>query len=158
MAHAREEGTNEPTSLTYGQALEEALCSGWIDGRRQAVDAATYRQHLTPRRARSVWSQRNVDLVAALTAAGRMRPRGRREVERAQADGRWDRAYAGQAAATVPDDLAAAVAASAAAAQRFAALTRAERYAAIHPVITAPSAAARRARVAAVVARLASGD
>ena len=69
-------GTTEPTSLTYAEALDEALCSGWIDGRKQARDAATFRQHFTPRRARSMWSTRNVDIVARLIAEGRMRPRG----------------------------------------------------------------------------------
>lgn len=85
-------GTETPTSLTYAEALEEALCSGWIDGRRNSVDHTTYRQHFTPRRARSLWSKRNVELVAGLMEAGRMRGRGQSEIDRARADGRWDRA------------------------------------------------------------------
>lgn len=88
-------GTTTPTTLTYGQALEEALCSGWIDGRRNALDAGTFLQLFTPRRRASIWSQRNVGLVAELVAAGRMRPRGRAEVDRAVDDGRWQRAYTG---------------------------------------------------------------
>ena len=78
-------GTTIP-SLTYALALDEALCSGWIDGRRNSLDATTFRQHFTPRRVRSLWSKRNVDLVAGLIAAGRMRPRGFAEIERAIAD------------------------------------------------------------------------
>ncbi len=78
-------GTTSPTSLTYAQALDEALCSGWIDGRKQSRDAATFRQHFTPRRARSMWSKRNVDHVARLTDEGRMRPRGADEIARAHA-------------------------------------------------------------------------
>lgn len=147
-------GITEPTSLTYAEALEEALCSGWIDGRRNAVDARTFQQHFTPRRTASLWSRRNVTIVATLIEQGRMRPRGLAEIERAKADGRWDRAYAGQAGAEVPADLAQALAASPAAAVRFAELTRAQRYSVIHQVITAPSAAGRRNRIAKSLTRL----
>ncbi|SEG88362.1 hypothetical protein SAMN05444920_106228 [Nonomuraea solani] len=83
-------GTTEPTSLTYEQALEEALCYGWIDGLTRSRDAATYLQRYTPRRPRSAWSPRNIARVARLRQAGRMRPAGLAEVERAQADGRWN--------------------------------------------------------------------
>ena len=147
-------GTTEPTSLTYAEALDEALCSGWIDGRRNAIDERTFQQLYTPRRAASIWSQRNVVIVGALIEAGRMRPRGLAEIDRAQADGRWDRAYAGQSAAEVPDDLALALAASPTAALRFAELTRAQRYSVIHPVITAPSEASRATRIARFVSTL----
>lgn len=146
-------GTTEPTRLSYAQALEEALCSGWIDGRRNAIDAATFQQHFTPRRKRSIWSKRNVALVAGLIEAGRMRPRGQAEIDRARADGRWERAYAGQAEAEVPDDLARALATSPVATERFAALSRADRYTAIHPLITAPSAATRANRIAKLIER-----
>src|SRR5699024_2357029 len=97
-------GTIEPTTLTYAQALDEALCSGWIDGQKRSFDAATFLQRFTPRRPRSIWSARNVEHVARLQAEGRMRDRGLAEVAAAQADGRWERAYAGQATALVPDD------------------------------------------------------
>lgn len=146
-------GTSAPTTLTYAQALEEALCSGWIDGRRERVDQATFQQHFTPRRQTSTWSARNVTLVAALVAAARMRPRGQAEVDRARADGRWQRAYPGQADAQVPHDLADALAASPAAAMRFTALTRTQRYTAIHQVITAPTARTRADRVARLIAQ-----
>ncbi|HEX4247537.1 MAG TPA: hypothetical protein VH008_06700 [Pseudonocardia sp.] len=82
-------GTPAPTSLTYDQALDEALCHGWIDGQSRRRDEATWRQRFTPRRVRSQWSARNVGLVARLVAEGRMRPPGLAEVDRAKADGRW---------------------------------------------------------------------
>jgi uncharacterized protein YdeI (YjbR/CyaY-like superfamily) len=148
----------EPTSLTYAEALDEALCSGWIDGRRNSRDETTFVQLFTPRRARSIWSQRNVAIIERLTAEGRMRERGWTEVERARADGRWERAYAGQAGAAVPADLEAALSASPGAARRFAALRAAERYSVLHPVLSAPSEAARAARIRRVVARLEGDD
>lgn len=88
-------GATTPTSLSYQQALLEALCSGWIDGQRRARDEATFMQRFTPRRRRSIWSARNVGLVAQLIDEGRMRPRGLAEVDAAKADGRWERAYSG---------------------------------------------------------------
>ncbi|WP_069385907.1 YdeI/OmpD-associated family protein [Cellulosimicrobium cellulans] len=147
-------GTREPTSLTYAEALEEALCSGWIDGRRNARDAGTFLQHFTPRRARSLWSQRNVAIVADLVASGRMRARGQAEIDRAQADGRWERAYAGQAAAEVPADLAAALERSPAAATRFAGLSRVDRFLIITQVATAQDDAVRARRVEKAVTSL----
>ena len=150
-------GTRIPTSLTYAEALEEALCSGWIDGRRNTVDSATFRQHFTPRRARSLWSKRNVELVAGLIQAGRMRVRGQAEIDRAQADGRWSRAYGGPAALEVPADLDAALAAAPDAAAAFAGLGRSARYPILHQVVTAPNDAVRAARIARQVARLADG-
>ncbi|MFF3036816.1 YdeI/OmpD-associated family protein [Arthrobacter citreus] len=150
-------GTRIPTSLTYAEALEEALCSGWIDGRRNTVDSATFRQHFTPRRARSLWSKRNVELVAGLIQAGRMRVRGQAEIDRAQADGRWDRAYGGPAALEVPADLDAALTAAPDAAAAFAGLGRSARYPILHQVVTAPNDAVRAARIARQVARLADG-
>ena len=90
-------------------ALEEALCHGWIDGQARSRDDATYLQRYTPRRPRSMWSQRNTKIVERLTAEGRMHPAGLAEVERAKADGRWDAAYAGSATIEVPKDLAEAL-------------------------------------------------
>jgi uncharacterized protein YdeI (YjbR/CyaY-like superfamily) len=82
-------GTTEPTSLSFEQALDEALCHGWIDGRVQRRDETTYRQRFTPRRPRSSWSTSNVARVERLTAAGRMHPAGLAAVERAKANGTW---------------------------------------------------------------------
>lgn len=151
-------GTTEPTSLTYDQALDEALCSGWIDGQKRGRDAGTFRQRFTPRRRASLWSQRNIGLVAALEDAGRMRPRGHAEVDRAKGDGRWDRAYAGAATVTVPDDLRSALDAAPAAAALFAELDATNRYAVLHRVVTAPGDAARANRIAKLVAGLAAGE
>ena len=147
-------GTTSPTSLTYAEAVDESLCSGWIDGQKRSFDAATFIERFTPRRARSLWSERNQGLVAELTAAGRMRERGQAEIDRAKADGRWDRAYAGQATATVPDDLAAALARSPEAAARFEALKRSERFAILHPLMTAPNEKVRTQRLAKALALL----
>ncbi|MDO4075988.1 YdeI/OmpD-associated family protein [Clavibacter michiganensis] len=151
-------GTTDPTSLTYAEALDEALCSGWIDGQTASIDERIFRRRFTPRRKASLWSERNIGLVATLTAEGRMRPAGIREVERAQADGRWDRAYAGQASAAEPEDLTAALAASPAVAATFAALTKVNRYAVIHRVTTAPNATVCANRLAKLVAMLERGE
>lgn len=151
-------GTTSPTSLRYDQALEEALCSGWIDGQvSRGSDAGVFRQRFTPRRRASMWSQRNVALAGRLADEGRMRPRGQAEIDRARSDGRWDRAYAGPATAQVPDDLAAALAASPRAAATFDTLKGQNRYSVIHRVVTAPSPASRANRVARLVGRLEEG-
>lgn len=100
--------TGVPT-VTYAEALDVALCWGWIDGQRRGFDEGAYVQRFTPRRARSLWSQRNREHVERLRAAGRMRPPGEAEVERAQGDGRWAAAYDAPSTATVPDDLRAAL-------------------------------------------------
>lgn len=115
--------------LTIRAALEVALCHGWIDSVRRRGDDHHFLQRYSPRRKGSPWSAVNVALVEELTAAGRMRPGGLAQVEAAKADGRWAAAYASQATATVPDDLAAALAADPAKAAAFDALTRSGRYA-----------------------------
>jgi uncharacterized protein YdeI (YjbR/CyaY-like superfamily) len=151
-------GVVTPTSLTYAEALDEALCSGWIDGQRRGRDETTFRQRFTPRRRASLWSQRNIGLVQDLMAAGRMRPAGHAEIDRAQADGRWERAYAGPATIEVPEDLAAALAASPSAAKLFPTLDSRNRYAVLHRIVTAPSATARANRLAKLVAMLERGE
>lgn len=147
-------GTIEPTSLRYAEALEEALCSGWIDGQKRSFDATTFLQRFTPRRSRSVWSQRNVGIVAELEEGGRMRDRGREEVERARADGRWGRAYPGAADAEVPADLLAAFEANPLIRVRFEALSASERYAQLFPLMTA-TPEQRPARLTRVLRKLA---
>jgi uncharacterized protein YdeI (YjbR/CyaY-like superfamily) len=144
-------------SVTYAELVESCLCFGWIDGRSNRLDEKFYLQRLTPRRARSVWSQKNVDAVEALTLAGRMRPSGMAAVEAARADGRWERAYAGSADITVPDDLAEALAAVPAAQKEFEVLDGANRYAVLWRVHTAASDATRAKRIAALVEMLAEG-
>jgi len=144
-------------SVTYAELVESCLCFGWIDGRSNRLDDSFYLQRITPRRARSVWSQKNVDAVEALILAGRMRPTGLAAVDAARADGRWDRAYAGSATITVPEDLAAALAAEPAAQQEFEALDGANRYAVLWRVHTAASDATRAKRIASLVQLLKDG-
>ncbi|PIJ06257.1 hypothetical protein BMH32_14280, partial [Leucobacter sp. OLJS4] len=151
-------GTTEPTTLSYAQALDEALCSGWIDGQKGSLDSATFRQRFTPRRRQSMWSERNIGLVAELIEAGRMRERGNAEIERAKGDGRWDRAYAGASKAEVPDDLVAALAASPSAAAVFAGLNGANRYSVLHRLMTASNATTRANRLAKILAMLEGGE
>jgi uncharacterized protein YdeI (YjbR/CyaY-like superfamily) len=147
-----------PTTLTYAEALDEALCHGWIDGQVRRRDELTTFQRWTPRRARSPWSARNVEHVGRLVEAGRMRPAGLAEVERAQADGRWDAAYAGPATAVVPDDLAAALARDPTAAAFFETLTSQNRYAILHRLGQLKRAGTRARRVDEYVAMLARGE
>jgi uncharacterized protein YdeI (YjbR/CyaY-like superfamily) len=130
-------GTVSPTSLSYDQALDEALCSGWIDGPKRGRDERTFLQRFTPRRARSMWSARNVGHIARLESEGRMRARGLAEVERAKADGRWDRAYAGSASAEPPEVLLKALEAEPGLRAAFEGLSRAKRYSILHPLMTA---------------------
>jgi len=151
-------GTMAPTSLAYVQALDEALCQGWIDGQVSRRDAGTYRQRFTPRRPRSVWSKRNVAHVARLDAEGRMRPAGLAAVDQAKADGRWDAAYEGQAAIEMPPDLARAIAAEPRAQAMFDILTRQNRYALILRVGQAKRADTRARRIEQFVAMLARGE
>ncbi|WP_417564303.1 YdeI/OmpD-associated family protein [Microbacterium sp.] len=148
-------GTTEPTRLSYADALDEALCSGWIDGPKGSRDATTFRQRFTPRRARSMWSARNVVHIARLADDGRLRPRGQAEVERAKADGRWDRAYEGSATAEPPTQLLRELDAVPGARAAFEALSRAERYSILHPLLTAATPKTFDARLRRALERLA---
>jgi uncharacterized protein YdeI (YjbR/CyaY-like superfamily) len=148
----------DPTSLTYDEALEEALCHGWIDGQRRGRDEQTFIQRYTPRRARSMWSKRNVDLIARLDQDGRMRAAGYAEVERAKADGRWDKAYGGASVREVPDDLAAALTAEPKALAMFEILTSANRFAVIFRVNDAKRPETRAKRITQYVEQLARGE
>ncbi|MDQ6637827.1 MAG: YdeI/OmpD-associated family protein [Candidatus Dormibacteraeota bacterium] len=151
-------GTTEPTSLSYDQALEEALCQGWIDGQVQRRDASTYLQRFTPRRSRSVWSSRNVRIIERLTREDRMRPAGLAEVARAKADGRWAAAYPGQAGIEVPSDLAAALAAEPRARDMFEILTSQNRFAVLYRLDAAKRPDTRARRLQQYVAMLARGE
>jgi len=151
-------GVQVPTSLTYDQALEEALCEGWIDGQKGSRDTITFRQRFTPRRARSPWSRRNVQIVERLSAAGRMRPAGLASVEQARADGRWDAAYAGQASMEVPEDLVAALRDNPRARAMFDILTSVNRYSICLRITTAKRPDTRARRVAAFVDGLSRGE
>jgi uncharacterized protein YdeI (YjbR/CyaY-like superfamily) len=151
-------GAVEPTSLTYDQALEEALCQGWIDGQVRGGDERSYRQRFTPRAPRSGWSKRNVAIAERLIAEGRMQASGFAAVERAKADGRWDSAYAGPASIEVPPDLAAALDAEPAARAMFHNLNGRNRYAVLYRIETAKRADTRSRRIKQLVAMLARGE
>lgn len=120
-------GASTPTP-TYEQALDAALCYGWIDGQKKSHDDQHFLQRFTPRRKTSMWSKRNVDKVAGLVAAGRMQPAGQAEIDAAKADGRWERAYAGSSMIQVPEDFGAALARNKKAAKFFDALNKTQRY------------------------------
>jgi uncharacterized protein YdeI (YjbR/CyaY-like superfamily) len=151
-------GTEKPTSLTYDQALEEALCHGWIDGQAGRRDDATYRQRFTPRRRRSAWSKRNTGIAERLIAEDRMRPAGHAEVQRAKADGRWEAAYAGPASMEVPPDLAEALAAEPKAQAMFEGLNSQNRYAILYRIATAKRAETRARKIEQFVAMLSRGE
>jgi uncharacterized protein YdeI (YjbR/CyaY-like superfamily) len=151
-------GTTAPTSLTYDEALEHALCYGWIDGQVKRRDEGTYMQRFTPRRPRSAWSERNVGIVERLLAEGRMHEAGIGAVERAKADGRWEAAYAGQATMQVPSDLAAALAGNPAAQAMFEILTSQNRYAVLYRIDAAKRAPTRARLIEQFVAMLAQGE
>jgi uncharacterized protein YdeI (YjbR/CyaY-like superfamily) len=151
-------GTTEPTKLSYGEALEEALCFGWIDGQVRRRDEVTYRQRFTPRRARSVWSKRNVAHSERLIAEGRMAPAGLAAIERAKADGRWEAAYAGPATIEVPPELAAALAGEPKANAMFETLTSQNRYAILHRLALAKRPETQTRRIEQFVAMLARGE
>jgi uncharacterized protein YdeI (YjbR/CyaY-like superfamily) len=145
-------------SLTSDEAVDVGLCFGWISGQRKSLDEHHYLQKYVPRRPRSRWSLVNVRKVEALSSAGRMRPRGLAEVSAARADGRWDAAYASQREATVPSDLAAALAATPPASLAFEALGRTEQYAVILELLTARSPESRARRLAAAIEALAASS
>jgi uncharacterized protein YdeI (YjbR/CyaY-like superfamily) len=151
-------GTTKPTRLTYDQALEEALCYGWIDGQAGRRDEATYRQRFTPRRQRSHWSKRNTERAERLLADGRMHPAGIAEMERAKADGRWAVAYPGSQEIDVPPELAAALAAKPEARATFGALCRQNRYAILYRLRTAKRTDTRTRLLERFVAMLARGE
>lgn len=151
-------GNNVPTELTYDQALDEALCHGWIDGQVKRRDERTYRQRFTPRRARSPWSKRNVGIVERLLAEGRMQPAGLLAVARAKEDGRWEAAYQGQGSIEVPADLAVALAAEPRALAMFDILSSQNRYAVLYRIESAKRADTRARRIARFVEMLARGE
>jgi uncharacterized protein YdeI (YjbR/CyaY-like superfamily) len=151
-------GTTKPTSLTYDEALEEALCHGWIDGQVRRRDESTYRQRFTPRRRRSPWSKRNTEKAERLLAEGRMHPAGVAELERAKEDGRWDAAYGGSAEIEVSPELAAALASEPKAQAAFDALSRQNRYAILYRLATAKRADTRARRVKQFVEMLGRGE
>ncbi|HYL05469.1 MAG TPA: YdeI/OmpD-associated family protein [Thermoanaerobaculia bacterium] len=144
-------------SVTYSEAVDAALCYGWIDGQKDRFDGDYFLQRFTPRRPRSKWSKINCERVAALVARGKMRPAGLREVERAKADGRWDAAYQGQRTAEVPDDLRRELEANERARAFFDALDSSNRYAILYRLHEAKKPETRARRLAKFVTMLAEG-
>jgi uncharacterized protein YdeI (YjbR/CyaY-like superfamily) len=153
LALTRKGGT--VTTLTWQQAVDEALCFGWIDGQARKGDQEVSWIRFTPRRPRSTWSQRNVANVARLEAQGRMLPAGRTAVDAAKADGRWDAAYAASSEAEVPADLIAAISADPAARAMFDVLTKANRFALIYRLNAVKRAQTRERKINEFVAMLA---
>jgi len=145
-------------SIDYPAALEEALCWGWIDGQRKSEDAQYFLQRFTPRTKRSIWSRINRAKVLKLIDEGRMQPAGHAEIERAKADGRWDAAYEGVSAATVPPDLQAALDANKKAAKFFATLDSRNRFAVLFRTQGAKKPETRARRIAQFVEMLAKGE
>jgi uncharacterized protein YdeI (YjbR/CyaY-like superfamily) len=150
-------GADRPT-VTYPEAVEVALCYGWIDGQKKSIDAHHWLQRFTPRRVRSVWSKANRAKAEALIQSGRMRPSGMAEIDRARSDERWDAAYEGARTAVVPSDLQAALDAEPGASAFFAGLDRANRYAVLWRVQTALRPETRSRRIKTLVAMLARGE
>ena len=146
------------TSVTYPEALTVALTWGWIDGHKRGLDATHWLQKFTPRAPKSLWSKINRDKALALIASGAMQPAGLAEVERAQADGRWAAAYAGAKTITVPDELAAALAANPRAAAGFATLDARNRFAVLFRIGNVKRADTRARKIATFVEMLERGE
>ncbi|WP_243062157.1 YdeI family protein [Humibacter sp. RRB41] len=144
--------------IRYAEALDEALCFGWIDGRKQGLSDTEWLQTFTPRTAKSIWSQRNREHIDRLERSGRLTDRGRLEVDRAKADGRWDAAYAGSRTIEVPDDLAAALASSPEASAMFATLTSQNRFAILFRIGNVKRAETRARKITEYVAMLERGE
>jgi uncharacterized protein YdeI (YjbR/CyaY-like superfamily) len=145
------------TSVTYAEALDVALCFGWIDGQAKKLDDVYYIQRFTPRRARSMWSQVNTRKVEKLIADGRMREAGMREIERAKADGRWDAAYAPPSQITEPDDFLLALEQNPAAKAFYVTLNKTNRYAILAQITMAKKPETRASRIAKFVVMLGEG-
>jgi uncharacterized protein YdeI (YjbR/CyaY-like superfamily) len=148
---------SDARTVTYAEAVEEAICYGWIDGQVARHDERYYRQRFTPRRPRSRWSQINRGRAERLTAQRRMKPAGLKQVEAARADGRWDAAYAPPSTAKVPEDLQRALDQNSAAKAFFGTLDGANRYAILYRVEDAKRPETRARRIAEFVAMLAEG-
>lgn len=164
--HARErelwlkihrKGSGLPT-VTYAEALDIALCWGWIDGLKKAFDEKSFLQRFTPRKPKSVWSEINRQHVLRLTNAGRMTEHGQRHIDAAQADGRWDSAYAPGSRMTIPDDLAMAIKAVPKALETFERLTKQNVYALAYRTRSVKTASARAAKIERLVAMLVRGE
>ena len=149
---------SDTASITYAEALDEALCFGWIDGQKQAHDDFSWRQKFTPRRARSGWSKINTQHAERLIRAGRMKPPGQNEVDAAKKDGRWEAAYASPRNATLPDDFLNTLSKVPKAKAFFDSLNKANRYAIAYRLQTARKPETRQRRMEMILAMLARGE
>ncbi|KAK4034446.1 hypothetical protein C8A01DRAFT_49158 [Parachaetomium inaequale] len=144
-------------SVTYEEALDTALCFGWIDGQKKGHDADHFIQRFTPRRKRSMWSKRNVAKVAVLIEAGRMRQAGQAEIDAAKADGRWEKAYSSPSVMEVPDDFQAALDRNKKAKTFFEGLGKTKRYAFLWRIATTKREETRQKKIGQFVGLLAEG-
>ena len=142
-------------TITYDQAVEEALCFGWIDGQRKSYDESSWIQKFTPRRSRSIWSKRNTVLVERLIEQGRMHPPGLKAVQEAKADGRWERAYASSKDMQIPEDFLLELRKHRKASVAFEALGKAERYSISFQLVNARTSETRKNRMNVILAKLA---
>jgi uncharacterized protein YdeI (YjbR/CyaY-like superfamily) len=151
-------GTVDPTTISYDEALDEAICFGWIDGQLGRRDTVTFRRRFTPRKSQSPWSQRNAAIAERLIATGRMHGSGEDQVRQAKEDGRWEGAYAGQASSEVPEDLVTALSSNPRANAMFEMLTRANRYAILYRIENAKKPETRSKRIGQFVEMLSRGE
>ena len=145
-------------SLTYAQALEPALCYGWIDGQAKTVDETYYMQKFTPRRPKSIWSKRNIGIVERLIAEGKMRPAGQAAIDAAKADGRWDQAYDSPSNMQIPEDFQALLDAHPKAKAFYGTLNKTNTFAILWRIQTAKKPETRSARIEKLVAMLERGE
>jgi uncharacterized protein YdeI (YjbR/CyaY-like superfamily) len=145
-------------TVTHDEALDVALCYGWIDGQGKSLDEAYFLQKFTPRRKRSIWSKRNTEKVTRLIAEGKMQPSGQAEVDAAKADGRWDAAYGGQKGMEVPADFMAALQAKPAALEFFNALNSANKFAIVFRLTTTKKPETRQRRFEALLGMMERGE
>ncbi len=148
----------KPVTVSYTEAVDEALCFGWIDGQKMSRDVSTYKLRFTPRSPRSIWSQVNQKKVADLEAAGRMQEAGRAAIANAKANGQWDKAYASQSKAQAPEDLLAALARIPKAQAFYATLKSASRYAIYYRLQSVKKAETRERKIREFVEMLARGE
>jgi len=148
----------ERSTLTYAQALEGAICHGWIDGQKQAESGHYWLQRFTPRTTKSIWSKINKAKAEALMSAGRMRPAGLREINRAKQDGRWDAAYSSASSSTVPDDLQEALDRNPKARRFFATLDSQNRYAILFRIQNVKKAETRARKISQFIDMLGNGE
>lgn len=158
LAKATSKHTTEHTTVTYAEALEAALCYGWIDGQKRSDDDQFWLQRFTPRSSKSIWSQRNREKANALIQAGKMAPAGMREIERAKNDGRWHAAYASAKNASIPEDFQAALDRNREAKAFFGKLNSQNRYAILFRIQAVKKAETRAKKIRTFIDMLANGE